>query len=92
MALKIKQITVIGAGTMGHGIAHVSCTGGFRTVVQDVSEEALSRASEHIRKNLAKAVERNLLSQEASQAALQRLSTETDLRAAVEQADFVIEA
>ncbi len=56
--MKIKNITVIGAGIMGRGIAHVSCFGGFQTILYDISEEMLESASESIKKNYKKAVEK----------------------------------
>ncbi len=90
--MKIERITVIGAGTMGHGIAHVACLGGFQTVLQDISEEMLQRATGHIQRNLDQAVERGLVQREQADAAFARLTTTTDLEAAVAQADFVIEA
>jgi enoyl-CoA hydratase/3-hydroxyacyl-CoA dehydrogenase len=90
--LEIKKITVIGAGTMGHGIAHVACLGGYETVLQDISEEMLGRAKETVRKNLNKAAERNLITKDEADAAVSRLSTISDLEGAVRDADFVIEA
>ena len=90
--MNVAKITVIGAGTMGNGIAHVSCLGGFKTVLQDISEEMVAAAAQRIEKNLTKAVERNLLPAEEARSALNRLRTTTELEQSVENADFVIEA
>lgn len=88
---KIK-ISVIGAGTMGNGIAHVSCVGGFETVLQDISEEMLRNAASRIRSNLTQAVERDLIDREEADCAFSRLTTTTDLDVAVKETDLVIEA
>jgi 3-hydroxybutyryl-CoA dehydrogenase len=89
---KVKKIAVIGAGTMGRGIAHMACTGGFATTLQDVSEEILKFAKATIQENLEKAVERKLIGEEAAKDALLRLITTTNLESAVKEADLVIEA
>ncbi|MCG8603828.1 3-hydroxyacyl-CoA dehydrogenase NAD-binding domain-containing protein [bacterium] len=77
---------------MGHGIAHVACLGGYETVLQDISEEMLGRAEETVRKNLNKAAERNLITEDQASASVSRLTAMSDLEPAVRDADFVIEA
>jgi 3-hydroxybutyryl-CoA dehydrogenase len=88
----ISTITVVGAGTMGHGIAEVAIVGGFNTVLNDVSEDFLAAAQERIRHELFKAIEIGRLTTEGMAAALGRLTLETKLDHAAENADLVIEA
>jgi len=90
--LNIKNITVLGAGIMGRGIAHVSCFGDFQTILYDISEEMLESASVGIRKNYDKAVGKNILTAEQAKEAVSKLVFKQDLQEAVSQADFVIEA
>ena len=92
MNIEIRKIAIIGAGTMGRGIAHVACLGGFDTFLQDISGEMLKQASTAIRGNFDKAVELGLVTQEKAESALERLQTFTDVEEAVAEADFVIEA
>lgn len=85
-------VVVIGAGVMGHGIAQVAAVAGYRTVLVDLDDAALARASLAISASLAKGVERQKLSSAQAAAALERLSTARYLEAATQRADFVIEA
>jgi 3-hydroxybutyryl-CoA dehydrogenase len=89
---RVQQVTVIGAGTMGHGIAHVAATAGYDVTLQDISPEALERGLTAIRSNLQKGVDRDKVTPEQRDAALDRLATETDLAQAVKNADLVVEA
>lgn len=88
----MKNITVIGAGTMGNGIAHVFAQSGFNVQLFDISEEALQRALATIGKNMDRQIAKELLSDADKAAALDRLQTGTDLGAAVGAADLVVEA
>ena len=88
----IECIAVIGAGTMGHGIAQVAAMAGYRTRLTDTSPDALSAAMSRIGSNLAGAVNRSKISQEDADAATARIVTATDLPAAAGDADLVIEA
>jgi 3-hydroxybutyryl-CoA dehydrogenase len=88
---EIRQIGVVGAGTMGHGIAQVAAASGFQTVLVDVVPEALARGRAQIDKSLAKLVEKGKLGAGEREAALGRLSTAGEL-AAVAGADLVVEA
>ena len=88
----VKKITVLGAGTMGHGIAQVSAMAGYTVCLTDINQDALDRALQHIEANLSKGVEKGKVSQEEKQHSLERLSTESDLATAVQGADLVIEA
>ena len=90
--MNIKNITVLGAGIMGRGIAHVSCFGGFQTILYDISGEMLESASAGIRKNYDKAVKKNILTDEQAKEAISKLMLKQDLQEAVSEADFVIRA
>ena len=88
----MKRIAVIGAGTMGHGIAQVAALAGFTTTLTDAEPASLPRAVERIKVNLAGGVSRGKLSRDAADAALERLSTSTNLTEAVQKADLIVEA
>jgi 3-hydroxybutyryl-CoA dehydrogenase len=90
--MAIDKIAVIGAGTMGHGIAQIAAQAGYRVVLEDMSEEFVERGRGRIQENLQKGVERGKLSHEDMQAALSRIQLSTDLREAAVDADLVIEA
>ncbi len=89
---EIKTIAVIGAGTMGRGIAHVAALGGYRTVLEDLLPAALRKAENEIRANLDKAVELKKVSLDDTQAALARLEYAGGVEEAAREADLVIEA
>lgn len=88
----IERIAVLGAGTMGLGIAHVAALSGYPTRLHDPYAEALERAVKTIGRNLAKGVERGKVVEDDAKAALDRLRPERELGAAVADADLVIEA
>jgi 3-hydroxybutyryl-CoA dehydrogenase len=92
MADEIRTIAVLGAGTMGRGIGHVSALGGYATRVFDPDEGARTRAAETVRRNLDKGVELGKVEREDADAALGRLSFHGELGEAVAEADLVIEA
>ena len=89
---EIKTIAVIGAGTMGRGIAHVAALGGYRTVLEDLIPAALRKAENEIRTNLDKAVELKKVSSEEAKVALGRLEYAGGVEEAAREADLVIEA
>jgi 3-hydroxybutyryl-CoA dehydrogenase len=89
---EIKTIAVIGAGTMGRGIAHVAALGGYRTVLEDVLPAALRKAQDEIRGNLDKAVELKKVLPDEATAALDRLEYANHPEEAAREADLVIEA
>jgi len=89
---EIKTIAVIGAGTMGRGIAHVAALGGYRTVLEDLIPAALRKAENEILTNLDKAVELKKVSPEEAKAALGRLEYVGGVEEAAREADLVIEA
>lgn len=88
----MKNITVIGAGTMGNGIAHVFAMNGYAVNVVDVNQEALSAAKETISNNLSRMVKKEKISSELKDSTMQRLSWHTAMEGAVEQADLIVEA
>ena len=87
-----KRVTVIGAGTMGNGIAHVFAQAGHQVVMMDRSADALERALATIGKNMDRMVAKEKISAADKDAALGRLTTSTDLASAVGQAELVVEA
>lgn len=89
---KVETIAVIGAGTMGRGIAHVAALGGYRTILEDLLPSALRRADSEIRDNLGKAVELGKVSSGDAQAAVGRLEYANTVEEAAREADLVIEA
>lgn len=88
----MKNAAVLGAGTMGNGIAHVFAQSGFNVHLFDISEEALTRAVGTISKNLDRQVAKGSLTPEVKDAAMSRIQTGTSLEAAVSHADIVVEA
>lgn len=88
----IKQVAVIGAGTMGNGIAHVFAQYGYRTFLCDLSQASLDKAVATISANLDRQVNKGTLSPEAKDQTLARLSTHTDMGSVVPQVDLVVEA
>jgi len=89
--MSIRKVGVVGAGTMGNGIAQVFAQAGFDVTLQDVSPAALDRARATIDKSLAKFVEKGKLAAADRDAALGRLKTESRVEA-LHDADYVVEA
>jgi len=87
----IKTVGVIGAGTMGNGIAQVFAQSGFQVVVQDIAERALQRARGSIDKSLAKFVEKGKIGPADREAALARLAFTTEL-GKLADVDYIVEA
>lgn len=88
----IRQIAVVGSGTMGRGIAYLSALAGYDTILHDVEAGALDAAQASIASTLKKGVKKGKVSQEAAQGALGRLQMAPDLEPAVRTADLIIEA
>jgi 3-hydroxybutyryl-CoA dehydrogenase len=88
----VKHVVVIGAGTMGSGIAHVAATAGIQTTLQDLSSEALAKAKALIEANLDQGVELGKVTPQTRDTALRSITFETDLKIAVGSAGFIIEA
>ena len=87
----IKTVAVLGAGTMGNGIAHVFARAGYNVILRDVQESFLQRGMETIGKNLDREVKKGKLAEAEKPQVLARLKPVTDF-AAVAAADFVVEA
>jgi 3-hydroxybutyryl-CoA dehydrogenase len=90
-ARPIHAIGVLGAGTMGHGIAQVAAAAGYAVIMRDVSAEAVARGLQSIERNLAKAIQLKKISEQDREEALQRISLATRLEE-ISGADLVIEA
>lgn len=86
------NVTVIGAGTMGNGIAHVFAQNGHAVTLVDLDAAALDRARQTIDKNLGRQVKKELLTEEQKGATLDRITPQTDLAEGVSNADLVVEA
>lgn len=89
--MPIERIAVIGAGTMGHGIAQVAAQAGYTVVLEDMTDELVAQGLARIEGNLRKGVERGKLTEDACRAALARIRTSTRLVDTAD-ADLIIEA
>ena len=89
--MDIRRVGVIGAGTMGNGIAHVLARGGYDVVLCDGEQRFLERALETIGRNLEREVAKNKITADDKASALRRIQPVTD-RAKLADCDFVIEA
>jgi len=91
--MKIQKVTVLGSGTMGHGIAQVSAMKGFNVMLYDIDDGMLKKAMSIIEKNIEKHfVAKEKITREEGDAIIKRLDTSTDLKEAVKDTDLVIEA
>jgi 3-hydroxybutyryl-CoA dehydrogenase len=88
----VQTIAVIGAGTMGNGIAHVFAQNGFTVNMIDVSQTQLDKAIAAISKNLDRQVSKAAITEEIKQSALSNLHTHTSIAEGVKQAELIIEA
>ncbi|MFB6360042.1 MAG: 3-hydroxyacyl-CoA dehydrogenase family protein, partial [Halobacteriales archaeon] len=88
---EIETIGIVGAGTMGSGIAQVAATSGFEVVMRDVEPELVDRGFDTIEDSLDRLVARDSLDEQAAEAARDRITGTTDLEA-LAQADYVVEA
>jgi len=89
--MEIKTVGVIGAGTMGNGIAHVLARSGYHVVLVEAQQPALDRGLQTINKNLEREVAKNKITAQERESALKRIDAVLDRRA-VSKCDFVIEA
>src|SRR5215471_14084996 len=87
----IKTVGVLGAGTMGNGIAHVFARSGYKVILRDVEQRFLDRAMETIGKNLDREIKKGKLAEADKGIVLGRLQPVTEMRA-IASADFVVEA
>ncbi|MEX2273315.1 MAG: 3-hydroxyacyl-CoA dehydrogenase NAD-binding domain-containing protein [Vicinamibacterales bacterium] len=90
--MKIRRVAVLGAGTMGHGIAHAAAVAGFDTAMYDVSRGAVEQGRQRVEDILKKGVDLGKVTQEDADAALARLAISDRLDETLAGADFVIEA
>lgn len=88
----IQNITVIGAGTMGNGIAHTFAQNGYKVFLNDISGSALDKAITTIETNLDRLVTKEKISAEDKESTLENIITTVDLKQAVVNADLVVEA
>ena len=89
--MTIKNITVLGSGVMGHGIAQVSATAGYNVVLRDIKQEFLDKAMEKIRWSLDKLVTKEKISKEEGDTVFSRITPIVDLNDAVKDAELIIE-
>lgn len=88
----IRNVTVVGAGTMGNGIAHVFAQFGFSVVMVDIKPEFADRGLSTIQANLDRQIKKGSLSEDQKKQTLDRIKTSTNLDAASKEADILIEA
>ena len=89
--MTVKNITVLGSGVMGHGIAQVSATAGYNVVLRDIKQEFLDKAMEKIKWSLDKLVSKEKISKEKGDSIFSRITPIVDLNEAVKNAELVIE-
>ena len=89
--MAVKNITILGSGVMGHGIAQVSATAGYNVVLRDIEQGFLDKAMEKIRWSLDKLVSKEKISKEEGDAIYGRINPVVDLKEAVKGAEMVIE-
>ncbi len=90
--MSIKNVSVIGAGTMGNGIAHVFAQSGFTVQLIDLNAAQLGKALQTIAKNLDRQVSKGVLTEDQKASTLSLLKTETDIAKGVADADLIVEA
>ena len=89
---EVRKVTVVGAGTMGHGIAQIAAAAGLEVTLHDSSDTALVAGLEAIGFGLRRAVEKGRIASEEAEAILRRIRPQADLSTAASTADLVIEA
>src|SRR5688572_17799088 len=88
----MQNVTVIGSGTMGNGIAHVFAQNGFNVVVVDIDDARIKRGIETISGNLDGQVKKEPITPKEKEDTLERITGNTDMRSVVPGADLIIEA
>ena len=89
--MAVKNITVLGSGVMGHGIAQVSATAGYNVVLRDIKQEFLDKAMGKIKWSLDKLVSKEKISKEEGDSIFSRITPIVDLNEAVKNAELIIE-
>jgi 3-hydroxybutyryl-CoA dehydrogenase len=90
--MDVKTIAVIGAGTMGRGIAYAAAFGGYRTVLEDISPRVLEQATAWVWQSFEEGVSRGKVAASVRDKALSLISTATDIEDAIREAELIIEA
>lgn len=90
--MEIREVTVIGSGLMGHGIAEVIALSGVKVTIEDIYPDALEKAKELIGVSVERLIKSGKISKEEAKETIDRISYSTDLKEAVKNADMVIEA
>lgn len=90
--MSIKNVSVIGSGTMGNGIAHVFAQYGYSVTLIDISENALNKGLQTISNNLDRQVKKEIITSEDKENILKRIQPTTSLEQGVSSADLVVEA
>ena len=90
--MKVEKVTVLGAGVMGHGIAQLAATVGFKVTIRDIEQPLLDGARKVIEGSLSKLVQRGRMTEKDSQEVLNRITMVLDLTEAVKEADLIVEA
>src|SRR3569623_2856273 len=88
----IKNVTVIGSGTMGNGIAHAFAQNGFKVSLVDISNESLAKALQTIANNLDRQLKKGAIEDAVKTSTLSNITTYTDLKTGTTNADLVVEA
>jgi 3-hydroxybutyryl-CoA dehydrogenase len=88
----MKNITIIGAGTMGNGIAHAFAQKNYKVTIVDISNESLEKAITTITKNLDRMLSKEKISEQEKNDTLANINTTTDFQTGVENSDLVVEA
>jgi 3-hydroxybutyryl-CoA dehydrogenase len=88
----MNNITVVGSGTMGNGIAHTFAQHGFKVALVDINQDALNKAIQTITANLDRQVKKGVIDEGVKSATLDNISTSTDLKQAIAGADLIVEA
>lgn len=89
---KIEKVTVIGAGTMGNGVAQICAAAGYSVTMRDIDDEALARGTAAVAKSLDRLIQKERIAADDKEAILARIAVSTDLEASVAEADLVVEA
>ena len=90
--MTIKNVTVLGSGIMGHGIAQISATAGYNVVLRDIEKQLLDKAMEKIRWSLDKLVAKQKISEQEAQEIFARITPKVELADALKDCDLLIEA
>src|SRR5260221_4758180 len=88
----MKNISIIGAGTMGNGIAHLFAQNGFAVNLVDINKEQLEKAMSSISKNLDRQIAKAFITEEIKKSALANITLQTDIETGLKNADLVVEA